>query len=80
MKIQFATCEINRALEYLQTGYKNTKITKEGLPKLCDALGKDIVRITDPSFHRLALVIGKNYKNSHKSLMEEIIKEITELA
>lgn len=76
MSFQFATCEIKNAIKFLKTGYPSRDISEENLPKLKDALSKDIVRITDPNFHRLALVVGNNYKEEHLALMADIRDEL----
>lgn len=74
--MQFATCEPHRAFEYLGKELPLKRFNKKTMPKLFEALNADIVRITDPMMHRLALIGGNNYKDEHRSLMQEINAEI----
>lgn len=80
MKLQFASCQPNYVLGFLRKGYPNSKVTWEKLPKLMAGISKDIVRVTDPAYHSLALVTGKNYKDSDEAEMREIGKEIQSLS
>lgn len=77
--MQFASCQRNYVLEFLKKGYPNSEVTPERLPKLMAGIDKDIVRITDPAYHALALVTGKNYKESDEAEMREIASEIQSL-
>lgn len=79
MEIQFSSCQDNYVLEFLKSGYPSSEVTWEKLPKLREGIRKDIVRITDPSYHPLALVTGSNYKDINKNEMMEIAKEIQSL-
>lgn len=74
--MQFATCEPHRAFEYLGKELPSKMFNKDVMPKLFEALKSDIVRITDPMMHPLALIGGNNYKDEHQSLMQEIKTEI----
>lgn len=79
MNLQFSSCQRNYVLDFLKKGYPNSEVTAEKLPKLMNGIAKDIVRITDPAYHALALVTGKNYKDTDKDEMMEIAKEIQTL-
>lgn len=79
MEIQFASCQNNYVLDFLKKGFPNSNVTWDKLPKLKAGIEKDIVRITDPSYHALALVTGKNYKDSDLIEMKEISEEIQKL-
>lgn len=59
MKIHFATCNREVALEFLQKLYPSTKVedTPEDAGPLLDLVEKDIVRIQDPNYHNPAKVI-----------------------
>ncbi len=79
MNIQFASCQRNYVLDFLRKGYPDSDVSAEKLPKLMAGISKDIVRITDPAYHRLALIGGKNYKDSDAAEMAEIAAEIQSL-
>ena len=53
MTIKFATCERNRALEYIQRVYPSKVITDApaSAGPLLDFVEKDIVRIQDPTMY-----------------------------
>lgn len=76
MNLQFATCEVKSAIRFLKKGYPDRNLNEDNLPKLIDALNKDIFRVTDPKFHTLALVTGNNYKDEHLPLLANIKSEI----
>ena len=80
MNLQFSSCQRNYVLEFLKKGYPNSEVTAERLPKLMSGIDKDIVRVTDPAYHPLALVTGNNYKESDEGEMREIAKEIQSLS
>ena len=64
MILYFATCDTGAAVRYLKTGYPNRDISEATCPKLFDALRRDILRITDPAYHPLAIIGGDNYSNN----------------
>ena len=68
MEIQFATCERESALEYIQKVYPNRVIedTQEGISDLLDLVEKDVIRIQDPMIYgnRIGIVPGKNWNES----------------
>jgi hypothetical protein len=80
MRLQFASCQRNYVLEFLTKGYPDSDVSAETLPKLMSGIDRDIVRITDPSYHQLALVCGDNYKPSDEPELREIAAEIMALS
>ena len=72
--MEFATCDVNNALKFL-----GKDLQAKDYPKLCKALQADIVRVTDPQFHALALVHGKNCANAVKGQIVGIVEEIKNL-
>lgn len=80
MNIQFSSCQRNYVLDFLRKGYPNSVVSPEKLPKLMSGIERDIVRITDPAYQRLALVQGKKYKDSDEKEMREIAAEIQSLS
>ena len=58
MVLQFATCEVGRAINFINNAYKpSAELNPEDVPLLCDLLRRDIVRVQDPTFHRLAAIV-----------------------
>ena len=69
MDINFATCERNRALEFLKKVYPNYDVKDEGTAKdLLDLVEKDIVRIQDPMMYgnRIQVTAGTNWKENEE--------------
>jgi len=77
MKIEFATCEKKRALEYIQKVYPSKIITDtpDSAGPLLDYVEKDIIRIQDPLMYgnSIQVIPGKNWVESTK-IREIIIK------
>lgn len=71
--MKFATCVRSTALKFLQEGYPSYKVTdtEVSAKNLLDLVEKDIIRITDPAFHRLAIIPG-NFHDSENDF--EIIE------
>lgn len=63
--IQFATCDRNRALEFIQKVYPSKIITDtpDSAGKLLDFVEQDLVRIEDPMMYgnRIQVVPGKRW-------------------
>jgi len=78
--IEFATCEVNRAFDYLKQVYPSREITKEMVSKLLDLVSKDILRIQDPYMYgnKIAVVAGNKYKPENKVEIDEAIKQLKE--
>jgi len=78
MNISFATKDERTAFKFLKTEdcYSKKEMSPKTLPKLCDALRRDIVRITDPDFHSLSIIGGDNYADKDKPLLDEILIEL----
>lgn len=70
MHIQFATCERNRALEYIQRVYPSQNITDtpDCAGPLLDFVEKDIVRIQDPTMYgkNIGVVPGNSWNDSYR--------------
>jgi len=63
MSFAFATCDRRRALQFLQKLYPSKQITDtpESAGPLLDFVEADVVRITDPDFHRGEVIQSKNW-------------------
>lgn len=61
----FATCERQRALEFLVKLYPKAVITdtKESVSDLLDIIQADEIRITDPDFHGGEIIQSGNWKS-----------------
>ena len=58
MVVEFATCEVGRAIRFINNAYKPTaELKPEDVPLLCDLLRRDILRVQDPTFHGLAAIV-----------------------
>ena len=77
MSFMFATCERGRALEFLQKLYPSSEITdtEESASDLLDFVEKDIIRITDPSFHTGQIIQSDNWNDSYMSDIEAALKK-----
>jgi len=75
MNIQFATCNRQEALRFIQMVYIPNKITDtpDSAGPLLDFVEKDIVRIQDPMMYggRIQVIPGKNWVEDAK-IREEI--------
>jgi len=77
--MQFATCQLNRALEFLNIAYPSMEVTWEIIPKLKELVSKDIIRVQDPKMHKpAALVSGNNHKAEHQELIKEALEDFME--
>ncbi len=74
--MMFATCSIDSAIKFLKKGFPNKDISSKTCPILCKSLLKDVVRITDPAFHSLAITSGNNHTDNLEKLQEEIMNEV----
>lgn len=76
--MQFATCDWNRAIEFLKALYPSKNIDENKIPKLKKLVESDVLRIEDPDFHKPAKITeGKKYLDSFNS---EIIEALTEFS
>lgn len=79
MGIVFATCEVNRGIEFINKMYPSKEdLTKEDIPLLCNLLSKDILRVQDPNFHQPCQVILGNKGDTERDMIE-INKAIEQL-
>lgn len=64
MAFAFATCERQRALEFLKKLYPSTELTdtNESVKDLLDIIEADEMRVCDPDFHKGSMIYGKNSK------------------
>ena len=78
MRIAFATCEVHRALEFINQVYPSYEdLTEKDIPKLRALLEKDIVRVQDPNFHQPCQIIaGNNYSEEYDKKIGEAIQEL----
>lgn len=77
MRIQFATCERPRALEFLRKLYPSHPVedTPEDAGPLLDLVQADKLRIQDPGFHKPAQVVpGKKFNTRDRNAMKEVCR------
>ena len=77
MEISFATCIRNTALGFIEEGNPSYIINKEcsTLKRILDLVQEDVIRITDPAFHKLAIIPGKNYDSSYEEELQKLGKD-----
>jgi hypothetical protein len=78
MLIQFATCDRNRALVFLQKLYPNRDIKDEGLTaRVLDFVEQDVIRIPDPDMHgsRVEICASHNYR---EEIADDVLKALQE--
>lgn len=75
MNIQFATCERNRALEYIQRVYPSYKITDtpDSAGPLLDFVERDIVRIQDPMMYGGNIAVVPTAANWSEEYREAVV-------
>lgn len=75
MNIEFATCERQRALEYIQRVYPSKTIsdTPRCAGPLLDLVEKDIVRIQDPAMYGGRISVSPNASNWNEEYRERVI-------
>lgn len=74
--MQFATCEWNRAVEFLQKIYPTKTIDENKILKLKKLVEEDILRIEDPDLHKPAkITAGKNYDSCFSTDVNDAVKE-----
>ena len=64
MSFAFATCDRNRALEFLKKLYPSSTVedTESSVKDLLDIIQADELRVCDPDFHGGQIIEGRNYK------------------
>lgn len=79
MSFQFATCERNRALHFLQTVAPDDGIadTPESAGPLLDLVEQDLLRVQDPLMHgnMIAVVAGAKYDDSHEEKVQAVASQ-----
>jgi len=76
----FATCDVNNAINFLQSSFPEKNVTQESAPKFFEAVRKDYFRVCDPRFHRKGMVIGgNNFESAPKDEVMEAQEEIQTL-
>ena len=75
MKIEFATCERSRALEFIQRVYPSKTITDtpDCAGPLLDFVEKDIVRIQDPMMHGNQIAVSPSATNWKEEYREQVV-------
>ncbi|WP_028982867.1 hypothetical protein [Sporolactobacillus terrae] len=79
MGIVFATCEVNRGLEFINKMYPSHEdLAKEDVPLLCDLLKEDVLRVQDPDFHQPCQIIlgDKGNMVRDKGRINEAVKQL----
>jgi len=73
----FATCDINRALVFINKMYPSYKdLTKEDVPLLSGLIEKDVLRVQDPNFHQPCQIIaGNQYSKEYDAEINKAIEE-----
>jgi len=68
--MQFATCEVNRGLEFINKMYPYKEdLTRDDIPLICELLSRDVLRVQDPNFHQPCQVVaGTKYDELRDSL------------
>lgn len=66
MNIQFATCDWNRAKEFIGKMYPNKTLDESKIEELISLIKKDILRVEDPDFHKPCRITqGKKYEEKY---------------
>lgn len=74
--MQFATCDWQVAMGFLQNLYPSKVIDFGGMPKLKKLVVEDVLRIQDPDFHKPCQIVrGNKYLDSHHDEVREAIQE-----
>ncbi len=83
MNIHFATCDRQRALQFIQDVYPDREITdtEDCAGPLLDLVAKDILRIQDPMMHgnRIAVLPGNKWDESYREAATAAGKKLTEV-
>lgn len=66
MSFAFATCERNRALEFLKKLYPSSKVedTETSVKDLLDIIEADEIRVCDPDYHGGQIIQGTNWNDT----------------
>ena len=63
MRIDFATCEENKGIEWIRISYPN--LSKEAEKTIRELLSEDIMRVRDPKMYNgLQIQIGENFHDN----------------
>lgn len=75
MNIEFATCERNRALGYIQRVYPSKVITDtpDCAGPLLDLVEADVVRIQDPMMYGNRIEVSPNATNWNETYREQVV-------
>ena len=78
--IVFATCEIDRALSFINKIYSNHEdLTEDDVPHLAALINKDIIRVQDPDFHSPCQIIaGKQYNKRFDASIIQALEQFQE--
>jgi len=81
MRIEFATCDRKRALEYLQKVYPSKEITDtpDSAGPLLDFVEKDIVRIQDPFMYGMTIKVIPGNKWEESDEIRNLIVKACEI-
>ena len=69
---QFATCDPNRALEFLRRLYPDSEVTRDSARAVLELVEQDAIRIPDPAMHgpNVGILPSKNFESCGKSHAE----------
>ncbi len=76
--MQFATCEVNRGLEFINKMYPESEdLTRRDIPLICGLLNMDVIRVQDPNFHHpCRIVSGTKYEDRYDGEISEAIEQL----
>lgn len=67
MSFQFATCDRNFALLFLQSEYPTKLVDATTVGPLLDLIGADLIRVQDPKYHQPCQIVpGKKWDDSRR--------------
>lgn len=81
MGFMFATCDKKRALGFINSMYPELDIiVEDDIPLLMDLIGRDILRVQDPDFHKPSQIVsGNNYSAEYDAEIQEAIEELKKI-
>lgn len=78
MSIIFATCDVKKAMGFINKMYPSHKdLIEEDIPQLVKLINRDVVRVQDPDFHQPCQIIeGRNYTKEYSVDIFDAISEL----
>ena len=81
MSFYFATCDRSNAKMFFMEIYNKDNpgepisLETDRFDGLLDYIGRDIIRVTDPSFHTPQIIEGKNYDKKYRPLITDALEK-----